>query len=42
MGVAELCKSVLTVVLVLLIPQLGLVNFSMVQVSWTEFEVVEI
>ena len=33
MGVAELCKSVLTVLLVLGVPQLGLINFSIVQVS---------
>ena len=33
MGTGELCKSMLTVTLVLLIPQLGLINFSIAQVG---------
>ena len=33
MGAGELCKSILTVTLVLLIPRLGLINFSIAQVS---------
>ena len=32
MGTAELCKSILTVALVILVPQLGLINFSIAQV----------
>lgn len=34
MGTGELCKSILTVTLVLLIPQLGLINFSIAQLLY--------